>query len=69
MNQMVGCYLALNSGFGGCQIVLIHVLGGCQIVLIRLLLGVSAGYRLLTLTAVRPDSIALVACLAGHRGQ
>ena len=42
MNQIVGCYLALNSGFGGCQIVLIHVLGGCQIVLIRLKLGVSA---------------------------
>ena len=48
MNQMVGCYLALNSGFGGCQIVLIHVLGGCQLVLIRLKLGVSAFSRLLT---------------------
>ena len=41
MNLIVGCYLALNSGFGGCQIVLIHVCGGCQIVLIRLKLGVG----------------------------
>ena len=48
MNQIVGCYLALNSCFGGCQIVLIHVLGGCQLVLIRLKLGVSAFSRLLT---------------------
>ena len=48
MNQIVGCYLALNSGFGGCQIVLIHVLGGCQIVEIRLQLGVSAFELLLT---------------------
>ena len=48
MNQIVGGYLALNSGFGGWQIVLIHVLGGCQIVLIRLKLGVSAFKRLLT---------------------
>ena len=48
MNQIVGWYLALNSGFGGCQIVLIHVLGGCQIVEIRLKLGLSAFELLLT---------------------
>ena len=54
MKQIVGWYLALNSGFGDCQIyvskhntiVLIHVCGGFQIVLIRLKLGGSAFYSL-----------------------
>ena len=59
MNQIVGWYLALNSGFGGCQIVLIYVCGGCQIVLIRLKLGVSPVNAVIQLTGSSLETPAL----------